>query len=42
MQEAAVWDAEKAELQKLFRSVQKEVSSSFAKIFSDSSIVCVL
>lgn len=42
MQEAAVWGAEKAELQKLLRSVQKEVSSSFATIFSDSSTLRVL
>jgi hypothetical protein len=42
MQEAAVWGAEKAELQKLLRSVQEEVSSSFATIFSDSSTLRVL
>jgi hypothetical protein len=42
MQEAALWGAEKAELHKLFRSVQKEVSSSFATIFSNYSILCVL
>jgi len=41
-QEAAVWGAEKAELHKLLRSVQKEVSISFATIFSDSSILRVL
>jgi len=41
-QEAAVWGAEKAELHRLLRSVQKEVSSSFATVFSDSSTLHVL
>jgi len=41
-QEAAVWGAEKAELHTLLRSVQKEVSISFAIIFSDSSTLHVL
>jgi hypothetical protein len=41
-QEAAVCGAEKAELHKLLRSVQKKVSNSFAKIFFDSSTICVL
>jgi hypothetical protein len=37
MQEAALWSKEKAELQKQFRSIQKEVNSYFAMIFLDSS-----
>ena len=41
-QEVAVWGAEKAELYKILISVQKEVSSSLATIFSDSSTLHVL
>lgn len=35
MQEAAVWDAEKAELQKLFRSVQKECVALLEKNYTN-------
>jgi hypothetical protein len=42
MQEAAVWGAEKAELHRLLRNVQKEVSSSFTTVYFDSSTWHVL
>jgi hypothetical protein len=42
MQEAAVWGAEKAELHRLLRSVQKEVSSSQFSLVLQPCMSCIL